>query len=217
MRSKRILIAAVITCTACAAILAVLEFGVGSPAASAAGPAYQRMDTTPAPGSAKLSHAAQVVDGQPWSLTSFTNTDGQLCAGEKVPNDGGDGGQGLACRDQATLFANGPLVYFVGARQLPGDLAHWANAWVWGFASPQVARLDLQLTNCNTVPVTIDSQGLFFHVLDRGSIRGGVGPQALLAYGADGTLLAKQATPLTAPGSPQARAAGATAPVPGSC
>lgn len=186
------------------------RFLATSAGAEAIAQSQARMNVTPAAGVARQTHLRQIVDGQAWSLTSFTNQVGQTCAGEKVPNDGGDGGQGLACRDRSTLFANSPLVYFVGARQLPGDSTRWANAWVWGWASPQVSRLELQLNNCTAIPLAVDDQGLFFKVFGSATIHSGLGPQQLIAYNAAGAVIDSQPTPVSAPSSPRAQAAGAT-------
>lgn len=201
-------------------VTTALFFGLNrGGSATSADPGYPvaPLNITPAAGQIRQTHAARVVDGQSWSLTSFTNERGQICAGEKVPNDGGEGGQGLTCRNPETLFSNGPLVYFVGARQLPGQLKRWANAWVWGWAGPNVARLELQMTDCSAIPLAIDGNRLFFHVFGGGTIARSVGPQELIAYGADGKVVDSKPTPLSAPSSPQARAAGATAPTRTTC
>ena len=171
------------------------------------------LDTTLAAGTASLTHHRQNVDGQAWSVTSFTNELGQVCAGERVPNDGGEGGQGLTCRDPQSLYSDGPLVYFVGTRQLPGHLASWDNAWVWGWASPVVSRLDLQLTDCTVIPLGIDASRIFLHVLGSATLSARIGPNALLAYDASDHLLAREPTPTSTQTSAAARAAGA-APLP---
>lgn len=190
---------------------------LGATSANAFAPTYQRMNTTPPAGEHRRTHAQQAVDGQPWSIMSFTNEDGQICAGETVPDNGGDGGQGLTCRDKATLFSNGPLVYFAGARQLPTDPTRWANIWVWGWAAPQIGRIELQLTNCATVPVSIDSDRIFLRVFGAGMIHSGIAPQQLIAYDQTGVVLESKPVPVEAPSSPRAKAANVTAPKRADC
>jgi hypothetical protein len=214
----RTLVAAIALAAAATIVAGASALSLGSKQAEATPPPYERVDRTPAPNEKPVRHFQTTVDGQPWGLLSFTNTRGQFCAGETVPNDGGDGGQGLSCRDPETLFADHALVYFVGARQLGADAAHWANVWVWGFASPAIERLELRLTDCSVVPLRIDEQRLFFHVFGRGEIVGrAVGPQELIAYNHSGAVLDREETPLSAPTGPRAKAAGATAPRRGDC
>jgi hypothetical protein len=200
-------------------ICVAAAIGYGRSTAHAGGATVaSTQDTKPAPGQLLKAHDPQVVDSQPWQVTSFTNTNGQICAGVRVPNDGGDGGQELSCRDKATLFDNGPLVYFAGTRSLPGGGPRWANAWVWGFASPAVARLALQYTDCSTEDLSIDADRIFFsHVVGNAALRR-VAPQNLIAYASNGSTLATEPTPVN---PPQARngapIAGATAPARTNC
>jgi hypothetical protein len=212
MRKKIVVFAVVGTVIALA--VGVSRYFASS--ARAVSPTYSRMNTALARGESPQTRLRQVVDGAPWSLTTFTNEVGQVCAGEKVPNDGADGGQGLACRDKATLFDDGPLVYFVGARQLPGNVTRWANVWVWGWASPQVSRVELQLNNCAVVPLKVEN-GLFFEVFGSATVRSGLGPQQLIAYGPNGAVIDIKPTPVSAPSSPRAKAAGATGLARASC
>src|SRR4029077_19392304 len=90
------------------------------------------LDVTPATGTSIRSEHGQTVDGQQWSLTAFTNSQSQVCGGELVPNDAGDGGQALTCRDPRTMFAKSPVVAVFGARVTPKTLGTgWSNSWVW--------------------------------------------------------------------------------------
>jgi hypothetical protein len=211
-KMRPILVVAGLAATIAAALFLLVTHSSSPPAQAAF--IAKRMDTRLATGGVPQVHAREVVDGQPWSVKSFTNPEGQICAGETVPNDGGEGGQGLTCRDPNSMFSNGPLVYFVGSRQLPGPshLKAWDNVWIWGWAAGQVATVDLQLTNCRAIRLPIDSGRIFFHVFGAETIHGGLGPQNLIARAADGTVLETAQTPLDPASTPQARAAGARAP-----
>jgi hypothetical protein len=203
-----------ITVLNCAVAVSVLASG--NTAQGAAQRPMSRLDTTPAPGAAVSSHALQNVGGAQWSLTSFTNQLGQVCAGEKIPNDEGDGGQALTCRDPRTLFTNGPLVTFAGSRQSSSDLLHWENAWVWGWAAPSVAKVTLLLTSCAEVNVPIVEGGLYFIVLPSAELRAGVGPQQVVASSAGGEVLARNDVLLERPRTRDGVASG-VAPVRGNC
>lgn len=160
-------------------------------AGSASAPPPDAVDTTLGPGQTYHAHLQQIVDGQQWQLTTFTNEYGQLCAGEKVPNDGGDGGQGATCRNPNTLLANGQLFFSVGARTVSSQNTQWSNVWVWGWTAPTVAELDLQLSDCSTVPLQIDSDHMFFKVLGANVTHAGVLPNRLVAYDASGAVLSE--------------------------
>jgi hypothetical protein len=173
---------------------------------------------TPAQGTSVATVNPQSIAGQAWKVVSFTNDQGQICGGVRVPNDGGDGGQELACRDKATMFAQNPLIYFAETRALPGDGPRWANAWVWGWASPDVARLVLEYTDCSVEPLAIGTDRVFFSRVSSGAELRRVAPQNLIAYDAAGNVVAKEPTPVNAPvGQHGASLSGATAPARTTC
>jgi len=177
-------------------------FRSGSTHASAPG-VIPRLDTTPAPGQAAVAHLAQVVDGQPWSITSFTNDRGQLCGGEKIPQAAADGGgQGLSCWQPQTMFDASPLVYQVGAVLISPTAGY--NVWVWGIVSPKVARVALQLANCTILSLPLDTSHVFFHVFGTGAIRANIGPWKLIGYDAAGRTIATAPTQLRAIALPAA-------------
>jgi hypothetical protein len=63
---------------------------------------------------------------------------------------------------------------------------------VWGFASPDVANVELRLTNCTALPLQIDAGRIFLHVFGAAALQAGVGPRELIAYGNDGTVISRQ-------------------------
>jgi hypothetical protein len=190
-------------------------FGRAASSSGSAFPAGQ-MNRTPIAGStAKVTHAT-LVGSSGWSMKSFTNERGEFCAGPTGPAEDGRGtGQALTCRDRTTLFNDHDLVYFVGAQRAPGKLATWDNLVVWGFASPKIQRLELQLTNCATIPLRVDADRLFLHAFGASTIHGGVGPQQLIGYDATGAVVDSQPTPVSAPTSRSG--ASGTAPVRAAC
>jgi hypothetical protein len=138
-----------------------------------------------------------IIDGRQWSIVTFTNELGEICAGERIPHPDGPQGQGLTCRDPQTLFNGSPLVYFTGGIRSSPQSPSFDNTWVWGWASPDISRLTLQLTSCRQIPLVPDSDHIFFHVFSRSEVSHGIGPSRLLAYGATGNAL--EAAPAGAP------------------
>lgn len=173
-----------------------------SKATAGSSPAPARLDTTPAQGETVQAHQVQSIDGGSWSLTTVKNAAGQLCFGEKVPTGSTrDGGQAWSCHDPATMFANGPLNYSTGA--VLASTKHY-NVWVDGVAAPAVSKLVLELSDCSAIQLPIDGNGAFHHVFGVGEIAQGVGPHQLIAYGADGAVLARYPTTLAAVSLPAA-------------
>ena len=140
------------------------------------------------------------VDGQRWSLKTYRDAEGQLCVAETVPGEG----VGTACGYTADrMFANGRNIHYsLGARQRPeqrNDRTKWDNVSIWGFVHPSVKRLELLLTNCQRLPLHVNADGMYFHVVGQGMLHRQVWPHALIGYGASGDVLASETLPLTAP------------------
>ncbi len=171
-------------------VAAAVSRGESSPQRPALSASHEVQNTIPALGVKISEHFPTFVDGGRWSLTSFKNQIGEVCAGENHPG----GGQSLACRDPETMFADRSLVYFSGKQRLSPDAASWDNAWVWGWASPDVARLELRLSNCTRLPLAINNERLFFYVIGKGLLSQGVTPAQIIAYNAPGEQLAVEPT-----------------------
>lgn len=165
---------------------------------SAASPQF-RINNRVASGEAKQRYFARVVDGQTWSLVRFVNELGQICAGERRTTAAGDWGQGLSCRDPGTLFEREPLTYFVGSQRESDTSPTWDNAWVWGWAAPNVRGLNLIMSDCSRVSLVVNFERLFFHVIGSASLRAGVAPLRLEAYDASGARIADKPAPLLDP------------------
>ena len=173
-------------------IVVGLALGAGSIAALSASGDRQAppINTTPTAGEVIRTAFTTVVDGHEWSLRVFRNVLGQTCAGEQIPNDGGDGGQAWTCEDPSSVTSSqAPLYYALGARQLPGNNLQWHNAWVWGWADPSVSSVTLQLTNCTTLNLPVNGDHLFFYVFSSNSLRSGIGPQSLVAASKSGDVV----------------------------
>jgi hypothetical protein len=176
-----------------------------------------QLDVSPRTGTSIRSEHAQTIDGQSWSLTSFTNSQNQVCAGELVPNDAGDGGQGLTCRDPGAMFATAPILAFFGARVTPATLGKgWANSWVWGWASSAVASVTLRLTDCTVVQLPLAIDHTFFQVFSRGQLASGVGAQTLSAFNSAGQMIGSQNVAVAPPVDAHGRSQG-TAPQRANC
>jgi hypothetical protein len=161
-------------------------------------------------------HAAKTVDGGRWSLgTSAGRTPGRVCSTNTVP------GAAVAsiCFDKATMFSDGrDLLAFPGARQISDTKPKllWDNAWVYGFASPHVASLELVDTTCNVTSLDLDAEGAFLYVASRSEIARGMLPHELVARATDGSVVERRGVDIGL--SSNARKAGMKAPaVPASC
>ena len=173
--------------------------GVATPAQQSLGKPQYRLNTDVATGEVKKRYFTHVVDGRAWSLVRFVNELGQVCAGERRSTADGEWGQGLSCRDPATLFARAPLTYFVGSERESNTSPQWETAWVWGWASPDVRRLELVMSDCSRVALAVNSDRLFFHVIGSASLRAGLAPTRLDAYDASGARVADEPAPLLDP------------------
>jgi hypothetical protein len=170
-----------------------------TPVRQSQGTAAGQMNTELAAGAIKERHFARMVDGRTWALTRFVNKLGQVCAGARRTNANGEWGQSLSCREPATLFARGPLTYFVGSERESETSPTWDSAWVWGWAAPNVRRVDLVLNDCSRVALPVNSERLFFHVIGSASLGAGIAPIRLEAFGASGETVGKERAPLLDP------------------
>lgn len=125
---------------------------------------------------------SQIVNAEPWSLDSFTNANGRVCLRQRVPSS--VDGSGTACADEATLFASGPIHSEVDTRALGSNTSAWSVVWVYGWTSPNLAKLVAVLSDCRQVAVQVTSGGVFSHVFTNGEL-----PQELIGYRADNSVL----------------------------
>lgn len=134
------------------------------------------------------------VDGRDWSFSTYRNAAGDQCMVEVVPGEG----RGFGCRSAATLFANGPVYASWGSRQRSnsGDRGHWETAWVEGLAAPEVATVELVLTNCATLDLPLGPDRAFFGVVGSEALKGHAMPYAIRARDALGRTLTQIAIEL---------------------
>jgi hypothetical protein len=142
----------------------------------------------PAPGASPTFHARAVVDGKEWRVKTYENSAGQLCLFQGASGEG----EGGTCLDRRSIFSAGPVRLYYGSSQNPGNTTTWDRAWVWGVASPRVAKLELVLTNCAVIPLHTDAAGIFQHVLPARLLHTGALPAKLVARGADGAPLSSE-------------------------
>lgn len=146
----------------------------------------------PAAGAAPTFHAITVVDGKEWRIKTYENAAGQLCLFQGASGEG----EGGTCLDRNSIFSAGPVRAYYGSSQNPGNTTRWDRAWVFGLASPRVAKLELVLTNCATIPLHVDAAGIFQHVLPASLLHTGVLPAKLVARDATGATLNAQSVRL---------------------
>jgi hypothetical protein len=170
--------------------LAAAAFGV-TRALSGTGPAPPAA-MQPAAGTAPTLHARTVVDGKEWRIKTYENAAGELCLFQGASGEG----EGGTCLDRNSIFRAGPVRVYYGSSQNPGNTTTWDRAWVFGLASPRVAKLELVLTNCAAVPLQADAAGVFQHVFPATLLHAGVLPTKLVARDATGTILSSESVKL---------------------
>ena len=156
----------------------------------------------PARGVSPTFHARAVVDGKEWRVKTYENSAGQLCLFQGASGEG----EGGTCLDRRSIFSAGPVRVYYGSSQNPGNTTTWDRAWIWGVASPRVAKLEVVLTNCAVIPLHADASGIFQHVLPARLLHTGVLPAKLVARDADGAPLSSESIALepTLPSAPTA-------------
>jgi hypothetical protein len=142
----------------------------------------------PAAGVSPTIHARSLADGKEWRVKTYENSAGQLCLFQGASGEG----EGGTCLDRRSIFSAGPVRVYYGSSQNPGNTATWDRAWVWGVASPRIAKLELVLTNCAVVPLHADASGIFQHVLPARLLHSGALPAKLVARDADGATLSSE-------------------------
>jgi hypothetical protein len=132
------------------------------------------------------------VDGREWSFSTYRNAAGDQCMVEVVPGEG----RGFGCQPVAALFANGPLYASWGSRQRGGDHGRWETAWVEGLAAPEIAAVDLVLTNCASLSLALGPDRAFFGVVGKEALRGSAMPYAIRGHDAAGKIVSEIAVDL---------------------
>jgi hypothetical protein len=158
---------------------------------------------------ARISTAAEIVDGGEWSLSTYRNAAGELCFSDAIPGEG----RGYSCNTRTAIFARGPLYVSWGSRQLPGgDLTKWEQAWVLGFATLPVSTVQLVYTDCAVKNLALNPDGAFHAVVGRAAMRKGSWPFLLRGLDTSGAVVAEDRADLQ---QPNAHGAPIKAPSPG--
>lgn len=143
-------------------------------------------------------HGAVAFGGGTYGVATFTNAEGQLCIGERVPGEG----QGFSCTTRQQLFSGGPVALSVGSRQGRSTPAgEWETAWIWGMAAPAVSSLELLSADCSRQRFHADGDGVFYHLVTPADFERGAWPYRLYAYAGDGHVLWSHDIPLSQPTS----------------
>jgi hypothetical protein len=148
----------------------------------------------PAPGAEIKAHVATVVDGGVWSVKTYRNVDGKLCAYFVLPGEGIGG----SCYSNETL-AQRPLIWTLGSRQDPGNRATWNNVWVSGLARREVDSIELVMRDCSVQQVPVDSEGIFLGVIANSRLLSGAWPHKLVARDAARTVITSARLSLAQP------------------
>ena len=197
LRSRKTIAVAVAASLATVLVLGAVE-GLGAITGSSASPSL-RDPALPLPTPTQLTlHGAVSYGGGTYGVATFTNADGQLCIGERIPREG----QGFSCTTREQLFSAGPVALSVGSRQGPTTPAgEWETAWVFGVAASNVAFLELLSTDCSRQRLHPDDTGVFYHLVTPGDFRRGAWPYRLYAYADNGQAVWRRDIPLSRPTS----------------
>jgi hypothetical protein len=162
-----------------------------------------------APG-ATVTHEISTSDGvDAWNSGAYTDVVGERCRQLDVPA----GGISDTCIAPAKMFPAGQQLYVqIGSRQktAPYPETQWDDIWVDGYATHQVASLQLVNTDCSVKDLPLSSDGAFLSVTGSSDIVRGVVPYKLVARDASGALLEEKNVLLPLP--PNGVKAGLTAP-----
>jgi hypothetical protein len=213
-RSRRVRIAVALAVLLAAALVVAPAFGLGS----------QLLDllrNTPSPEQAEkeTSVAADVhlqteYEGESLAVLTYLASDGRLCFASRL-----GGGTGFGCEPRAWYFRDGPVHVsgptFMQRPEAPGfDPTTWDRMWFAGLVLPEIARLEVVMTDCSRRPVPLDESGVFLFPVPRDDIHAGVWPHQLVSYDRRGAAVDARAIRTHVPETPQAAAEGTTAPRP---
>lgn len=213
-KPKAAIVLAIATAAATAAVLGVTQAFTSDSSGNRVPQFAEPQDIAVPEGETPVIHGTQQVDGQTWLVKTYPNSDGQLCFAEQIPGEG----EGIGCRSSDEFFKDGPVWYGVGSRQLPGsDPTRWSNIWVDGLVDSGISKVVIVMTDCSTLPVPVDSDGVFLAVFGRASIEAGVWPATLVAFDSAGQPVEKYALTVGAPPTDAAKSAGIQAPQPKNC
>ncbi|HEX5246988.1 MAG TPA: hypothetical protein VFW41_07640 [Gaiellaceae bacterium] len=164
-----------------------------------------------APGST-VRHEVSTSDGvDTWSSGTYTDVVGERCRQLDIPA----GGISDTCIAPTKVFPAGEQLYVqIGSRQKTAPYAEtqWDDIWVDGYASQQVARLQLVNTDCSVKDLPLTGDGAFLSVTGRDDIVRGIVPYKLVARDATGAVLEEKN--VLQPLPPNGVKAGLTAPSP---
>ena len=198
LRSRQTLVVAIVASLATVLVLGAVE-GIGAITGSS-GSSSPKPVPLPTPKQLTL-HGAVSYGGGTYGVATFTNAEGQLCIGERIPREG----QGFSCTTREQLFSRGPVALAVGSRQGPTTPAgEWETAWVYGVAAPGVASLELLSIDCSRQRLHPDGAGIFYHLITPGDFRRGAWPYRLYAYAENGQVVWNGDIPLSRPTSQNA-------------
>jgi hypothetical protein len=154
-----------------------------------------RPELAPA-GQARLESIHVHADDRDWSLTTYSNSKGEQCFMEAIPNDG----RAYRCVGRKALFGDGPLAVEWGSRQdSAANLKRWDAAWVRGFSTSPVSSVKVVATDCSSTPVRLNEDGAFFVVFGKRAMHAGPWPYLVRGLDANGTVVASRRVELEQP------------------
>ena len=175
-------------------------------------------------GIAPTVHLRTEYDGHEFAVITYHDARGRACVAEQVGSSG-DSGLGYGCVQVQKAFANGGSVALLGPGWMqepnrPGfDPTMWDRMWLDGVTKPNVARVEVVMTDCSTRvapfdPASFDGNGVFLYTVPRNDLHAGIWPYKLVAYDAADRLVASELIPRPVPSTPAAREAHTQPPVP---
>jgi hypothetical protein len=214
-RSRRVQMAVVLAALLATALVVGPAFGLGSQL-------IDLLRSNPSPeeaeektGVAPAVHLQTSYEGESLAVLTYVAPDGRLCFADRL-----GGGTGFGCEPRAWYFRDGPVHLsgptFMQRPEAPGfDPTTWDRMWFSGLALPEIARMEIVMTDCSRRPVPLDESGVFLFPVPRDDIHAGVWPHRLESFDRYGAAVDARLIRTHVPDTPQASAEGTTAPRPG--
>lgn len=139
-----------------------------------------------------VAHGRTEFDGDVWSITTWRNAAHQFCFGTNVPGEG----HSQECMAADDLFAERPIRIGRGAQQ---EGSGWKVVWVEGVVAPSVRSVLMMTAECEKVPIHVDGDGVFFHLISGAAAVGGQWPVRVDAIDGTGAVVTSTRLPITEP------------------
>jgi hypothetical protein len=154
--------------------------------------AFRHVVSDVADDSIPIAHGRTQFDGETWSLTTWRNGANEVCSGVDVPGEGHE----RSCTAEDQLFVDWPIRLARGAREKTNG---WHSVWLEGLASPSVQAIQVVTADCKRLPIEIDADGAFFHLISGAAAAASKWPIRVEAHDARGAVVYSARVLVTSP------------------